>query len=87
MVLRAIVGGMREALSRVDGVLMDWESRLMPDNSGMSQSEIRRLLMIKCKSGESYYPSDLAFEYGLDFDEVIKAVDYFRRMGMVKDGD
>ena len=83
-VIRTIIGWMRAVTNRVDFALMDLEARLGPDNYDMPADQVRELVIAKCPRGMQFYPSDLAFEYGLDYDVVVKVVDQMRREGLVR---
>ena len=54
-----------------------------PDNYDMTASQIRDLILEKMDPDKPFYPSDLAMEYGLDFDVVLEAVDILREEGRI----
>ena len=64
------------------------ESRLdvqdEPDNYDMSVEDIKKLIARECKPGQQYYPSDLAFEHGLNYDTVLDAVASLEEEGRVQ---
>lgn len=51
----------------------------------MTPDEIRDLMVEKIELDKSFYPSDIAMEYGLDYDRVLKAVDILRKEGRIVD--
>ena len=56
---------------------------ISPDNYDMTASQIRGLILEKMGPGKPFYPSDLAMEYGLDFDAVLEAVGMLREEGRI----
>ena len=53
------------------------------DNYDMTAGQIRDLILEKMDIDKPFYPSDLAMEYGLDFDVVLEAVDILREEGRI----
>ena len=51
----------------------------------MTPDEIRNLMVEKVELDKSFYPSDIAIEYGLDYDKVLKAIDILRKEGRIVD--
>ena len=64
------------------------ESRLdvqdEPDNYDMSVEDIKKLIVKECTLGQQYYPGDLAFEYGLNYNAVLEAVASLKEEGRVQ---
>ena len=58
-----------------------------PNNYDMTASQIRDLILDKVGLDKPFYPSDLAMDYGLDFDAMLEAVDMLRREGRIVDRD
>lgn len=81
----AIVGWLREGLSRFDGLLAEAEFRLGPDNYDMPPDEIRELVLKECVRGEQFYPGDLATKHGLDYERLLSVLDGMRQDGLIKD--
>lgn len=52
-----------------------------PDNYDMSVEDIKKLIAKECKLGQQYYPGDLAFEHGLNYDTVLEAVASLKEEG------
>ena len=59
------------------------EDENVPDNYDMTAERIRDLILEKYDLSKPTYPSDVAEEHGLDYDEVLKAVDLLRKEGRV----
>lgn len=55
-----------------------------PDNYDMSVEDIKKLIAKECKPGQQYYPGDLAFEHGLNYDAVLEAVASLKEEGRVQ---
>lgn len=56
----------------------------VPDNYDMSVEDIKKLLAKECKSGQQYYPSDIALDHGLDYDKVLEAVASLKEEGLIQ---
>ena len=52
-----------------------------PDNYDMSPEQIKDLILAKYDLSKLTYPSDIAFDHGLDYDAVLKAVELLRKEG------
>ena len=50
----------------------------------MPIDKIADLIMKETTSGKSYWSSDIAMKYNLDFDDVIRATNLLRSRGIVK---
>ena len=59
------------------------EGENVPDNYDMTAEQIRDLILEKYDLSKPTYSSDVAEEHGLDYDEVLKAVDLLRKEGRV----
>ena len=55
-----------------------------PDNSDMSVEDIKTLITKECKAGQQYYPGDIAYEHGLDYDRVLEAVTSLKEDGVIQ---
>lgn len=55
-----------------------------PDHSDMKADEIKDLILRKYDLSKLTYPSDIAFDHGLDYDEVLAAVELLRKEGRVQ---
>ena len=64
------------------------ESRLdkqdEPDSYDMPVEDIKKLITKECKPGQQYYPGDLAFKHGLNYDTVLEAVASLKEEGHVQ---
>ena len=56
----------------------------VPDNHDMTQDQIKELILKEVSIGESFYPSDIAIKYGLDFDTVTEVVDRLSSEGRME---
>lgn len=54
-----------------------------PDNYDMTPEQIKEMILEKIGLDKPFYPSDLATEYGLDFDAVLEAVEILRQEGRI----
>ena len=57
------------------------------DNYNMTLSQIQDLILETVDRDKPFYPSDVAMEYGLDFDKVDEAIDMLRKEGRIIDRD
>lgn len=55
------------------------EDENVPDNYDMTAEQIKNLILEKYDLSKPTYPSDVAEAHGLDYDEVLKAVDLLRK--------
>ena len=76
--------GMRMVMQKLED---DDAGEDAPNNYDMTASQIRDLILDKVGLDKPFYPSDLAMDYGLDFDAVLEAVDVLRREGRIVDRD
>lgn len=51
----------------------------------MSTDEIRKLILGKVGVDKPFFPSDVAFDYDLDYDAVLEAIESLRREGRIKE--
>ena len=75
-------------LDKMDTLSESLESNLdvhdKPDNHGMKAEEIKNLILKEYDLSKPTYPSDVADKHGLDYDEVLAAVELLRKEGQVE---
>ena len=65
-------------------------ARFGPDNQHLTAEQVKPLIMEHCRQRhpfKSFYPSDIADEYGLDYEAVHTAVEHLKREGKLKEGE
>lgn len=56
-----------------------------PDNFDMPVDKVKELILKECNLGKKYYPGEIAVDYGINYDTVLKAVDILRSEGHIED--
>ena len=72
----------RIMMKKIDDVTT---KKISDETYNMTPDEIRDLMVEKVELDKPFYPSDIASEYGLDYDMVLKAIDILRREGRIID--
>lgn len=72
----------RESLSKIKQKLDVPEP---PDNFDMPVNKIKEILVKECIPGNSFYPSDIAFKHGLDYQATLDAVEILRKEGKLEE--
>ena len=80
--LNKIKTNQRIMMQKIDDVTAEDVS---DETHNMTPDEIRDLMVEKVELDKSFYPSDIAIKYGLDYDRVLKAIDILRKEGRIID--
>ena len=67
-------------MQKIDDVTTE---KISDETYNMTPDEIRDLMVEKIELDKPFYPSDIASEYGLDYDMVVKAIDMLRKEGRI----
>lgn len=82
--MASIKDDMRNLLDKLDD--MTGEAHEEPQNiREMTTDEIKKLILVEVGVDKPFYPSDVAFDYDLDYDAVLEAVESLRREGRIKE--
>lgn len=79
-ILNQIKRDQRIMMQKIDDATTE---EISDETYNMTPDEIRNLMVEKVELDKSFYPSDIAIEYGLDYDKVLKAIDILRKEGRI----
>ena len=82
MTLNQIKKNQRTMMQKIDEATTE---EVSDETYNMASDEIRDLMVEKVELDKLFYPSDIAIEYGLDYDRVLKAIDILRKEGRIID--
>ena len=82
MALNQIKRNQRIMMQKIDDATTE---EVSDETYNMTPDEIRNLMVEKVELDKSFYPSDIAMEYGLDYDRVLKAIEILRKEGRIID--
>lgn len=76
-------GDIRNIMKKLDDVTN--EDGELRETEKMPVGDIKNLILTEMEVDKPFYPSDVALDHNLDYDDVLEAVELLRREGHIKD--